>query len=145
MDFSKLSREDLMVGGGGLVLLIGLLAFPWFSTHPFGAFHYTAPATDGPGSAWAILAVIILFWLIVDLGLARFSPATIIPTSKHGREMTRAYAVGVIVALMFIRVIWHTGDWGWGFFVDLILLAVVAVGAWFNGIGRSTPVGARRL
>jgi hypothetical protein len=143
VDFSKLSREDLMVGGGGLVLLIGMLAFPWFSTHPFGAFHYTTPAIDGPGSAWAILAVIVLFWVLVDLGLARFSPATVIPTTKYGREMTRAIAIAAIVGLVFIRLIWHIGDWGWGFFVDLILLALVAVGAWFNAIGRRTPVGTR--
>jgi hypothetical protein len=139
VDFSKLSREDLMVEGGGLALLIGLLAFPWFSTHPFG-IHYTTPAIDGPGSAWAILAVIVLFWVLVDLGLARFSPTTSVPTGKYGREMTRAYAIAAIVGFMFIRVIWHLGDWGWGFFVDLILLALVALGAWWNAVGRRTPV-----
>jgi hypothetical protein len=142
MDLTKLSREDWMVGGGGLALLIGLLLFPWFSTHPFG-FSYTAPATDGPGAAWAVLALIVLFWVLVDLGFARFNPQTVIPTTKYGREMTRAFAIGAIVVLMFIRLIWHLGDWGWGFFVDLILLGIVAVGAWFNGIGRSTPLNTR--
>ena len=140
MDLSKLSREDLTVGVGGLALLIGMLAFPWFSTYPFGAFHYTTPAIDGPGSAWAIIAAIILFWLLVDLGLARFSYATTIPTTKYGREMTRAIGVGAIVVLMFIRVIWHTGDWGWGFYADLALLVVVTVGAWLNALGGSTPI-----
>ena len=143
MDLSKLSREDLMVGGGGLVLLIGLLAFPWFSTHPFG-YHYTTAAIDGPGSAWAIIALIILFWVLVDLGLARFSPATVIlPATKYGRELTRSVAIAAIVALMAIRVLWHLGDWGWGFFADLILLALVAVGAWFNATGRRTPLSPR--
>lgn len=140
MDLSKLSREDLMVGGGGLVLLIGMLAFPWFSTHPFNAFHYTTPAIDGPGSAWAIIAAIILFWLLVDFGLARFSPATTVPTTRYGREMTRTLLVGVIVVLMVIRVIWHLGDWGWGFYADLILLAIVAFGAALSVTGRSTPL-----
>jgi hypothetical protein len=142
MDLAKLSREDWMVGGGGLVLLVGMLLFPWFSTYPYG-YHYTAPATDGPGAAWAVLALIVLFWVLVDLGFAHFNPQTVIPTTKYGREMTRAFAVGAIVVLMFIRLIWHLGDWGWGFFVDLILLAVVAAGAWFNGIGRSTPLNTR--
>ena len=140
MDFSKLSREDLMVGAGGLALLIGLLAFPWFSTYPFGAFHYTTPAIDGPGSAWGIFAVVVLFWVLVDLGLARWSPATAVPTTRYGRELTRSLAVAAIVGLIFIRVIWHLGDWGWGFFVDLALLAVLASGAWFHASGRSTPI-----
>ena len=140
MNLSKLSREDLLVGGGGLVLLIALLAFPWFSTYPFGAFHYTTPAIDGPGSAWAIISVIILFWLLVDLGLARFSTAVTLPTSKYGREMTRAFGIDVIVVLMAVRVLWHTGDWGWGFYADLILMVPVVVGAWLNAVGRSTPL-----
>jgi hypothetical protein len=143
VDFSKLSREDLMVGGGGLLLLIGLLAFPWFSVSYASVGSYTAVATDSTGGIWAILALIILFAVIVDLGLARFSPETVLPTSKFGRELTRSFAVALIVLLMLIRVIAHTGNWGWGFFVDLILLAVVAVGAWFNAQGRATPVSTR--
>lgn len=139
MDLSKLSRADLLVGVGGLALLIGLLAFPWFSSYPFG-IHYTTEAIDGPGAAWGILAVIVLFWVLVELGLARFSPATSVPTSRFGRELTRAYAIGVIVALLLVRLIWHLGDWGWGRTADLILLAVVALGAWFYAIGRSTPL-----
>lgn len=142
MDFSKLSREDWMVGGGGLVLIIGLLLFPWFSISVLG-LTYTAQATDGTGSGWAVIALVILFAVVVDLGLARFSTETALPTTKYGREMTRAFAVGAIVVLMFIRFLWHIGDFGWGFYIDVILLIVVAVGAWFNAQGRATPVGAR--
>jgi len=63
------------------VALDRVLAFPWFSTHPF-SYHYTHAGDRGRGCAWAIIAVIILFWLLVDLGLARFSAATAIPTTK---------------------------------------------------------------
>ena len=142
MAFSKLSRSDWMVGGGGLVLIIGLLVFPWFSSTVFG-YSYSTEATDGPGMGWAVIALVILFAAVVDLGFARFSPETTLPTTKYGREMTRAFAVGVIIILMFIRFLWHIGDFGWGFYVDLVLLAVVAVGAWFNAQGRATPIGAR--
>ena len=75
MDFSKLSREDLMVAGGGLLLAIGLLAFPWFSVS-FDGFTATAVATSSSGGIWAVLALIVLVAVIVDLLLARFSPAT---------------------------------------------------------------------
>ena len=138
MDFSKLSREDLMVAGGGLLLAIGLLAFPWFSVS-FDGFTATAVATSSSGGIWAVLALIVLVAVIVDLLLARFSPATVIPTTQLGRKMTRAAAVGLVVLLMIIKLISHTGNYGWGFFVDIILLIVVAAGAWLNGQGKSTP------
>ena len=142
MDLSKLSREDWMVGLGGLALLVGLLVFPWFSSTAFG-YTYKTEATDGPGMAWAVAALIILFAVVLDLGLARFSSETSVPTTKYGREMTRAFAVALIVVLMVIRFLWHIGDVGWGREGDLILLAVVAVGAWLNARGRATPVRAR--
>jgi hypothetical protein len=142
VDFSKLSREDWMVGGGGLVLVIGLLAFPWFS-FSIGAFTATAAATSSSGGIWAVLALIVLIAVIVDLLLARFSPDTVLPTTPLGREMTRAAAVGLVVVLMLIKLISHTGNYGWGFFVDIVLVVVVAVGAWFNAMGKSTAVGAR--
>jgi hypothetical protein len=131
-----------MVGVGGLALLVGLLVFPWFQSTSFG-YTYKTEATDGPGMGWAVVALVILFAVVLDLGLARFSPETTVPTTKYGREMTRALAVGVIIVLMVIRFLWYTDGIGWGRYVDLILLAVVAVGAWLNASGKATPVRAR--
>ena len=142
MDFSKLSREDLMVAGGGIILIIGLLAFPWFSVS-VGPFSYTSAATSATGGIWAVLALIVLIAVVVDLLLARLSPETTIPTTALGRDMTRVAAVGLIVVLMFIKLISHTGNYGWGFFVDIILLIVVAVGSWMIVQGKSTPMGSR--
>jgi len=139
VDLSKLSREDLMVGAGGLLLLIGLLAFPWFSVSA-GPYSFDFVATSSSGGVWAVLALIVLIVVLIDLALARFSPGTVIPTTQLGREMTRAAAVGLILVLMLIKFISHVGDFGWGFFIDLILLAVVAFGAWMNAQGRSTAV-----
>ena len=130
MDFSKLSREDLMVAGGGLLLAIGLIAFPWFSVSVAG-FTATAVATSSTGGIWAVL---------IDLLLARWSPATTIPTTQLGREKTRTVAVGLVVVLVLIKLLSHTGNYGWGFFVDLVLLVVVAAGAWLNAQGKSTPL-----
>ncbi|HEY1775664.1 MAG TPA: hypothetical protein VGG41_05830 [Solirubrobacteraceae bacterium] len=127
----KLSVDDWLVGGVGIVLLVGLLLFPWISTYPF-AFHYTAPATDGPGAGWAVVAAIILFWVIVELGLARFSSQFVLMIGERSRERNRGIAVALIVVLMIIRLLWHTGDWGWGRYVDLVLLAIVFAGATRN-------------
>lgn len=141
MDFSKLSREDWMVGGGGILLIIGLLAFPWFSVSA-GPYTFTYAATSATGGIWAVLGLIVLIAVVVDLVLARFSPATQIPTTKLGRDMTRAAGVGLVAVLMIIKLISHTSNFGWGFFVDIVLLIVVAAGAWLNAQGRTTPVSA---
>jgi hypothetical protein len=137
MDLSKLSRQDLMVAGGGLLLVIGLLAFPWFSVSA-GGFTATAAATSATGGIWAVLALIVLIFVIVDVLLARLSPATVIPTSRLGREQTRTAAVGIAVLLMVIKLISHIGNFGWGFFLDVVLLVVVGAGAWLNASPKST-------
>jgi hypothetical protein len=42
---------------------------------------------------------------------------------------------------MVIKLISHTGNFGWGFFVDVILLIVVGAGAWM-GAQASAGVSA---
>ena len=61
MDGYKITREDAMVFGGGIVLFIGLFVFPWHS-YPFGLDF---AATSSPDSIWGILALIVLIVVIV--------------------------------------------------------------------------------
>jgi hypothetical protein len=131
----KLSREDAMVLGGGILLFIGLLAFPWYSV---GGFSLVA--TDSPYSIWGVLALILTIIVVLDLALARFSPATAIPTTQFGRDWTRAALVGVAALFLFIKFLDNVGNFGWGFFIDVVLLVVVAVGAVFTAQGRSSPL-----
>ena len=135
MDFSKLSREDWMVGGGGILLIIFLFALPFYSD-----YGYTAAATSAPASIWGILALILAIVIVVDWALAVFSPQTTVPTSPAGREMTRVYAAAVVVVLLLIKLILHTSYLGWGCFVDIIVAAIVTFGAWSLAQGKSTPV-----
>lgn len=148
MDFSKLSREDWMVGAGGILLLIGLLFFAWYSLPSLtvGAVSVgggSIAAVSSPYAIWGILALIVTIIVVADLALARFSPGTTIPTTQLGRDMTRAAACGVLLLLLFIKFISHVGSFGYGFFVDVILAIVVSTGAWFNAQGKATPVGSR--
>jgi hypothetical protein len=142
VDFSKLSREDLMVLVGGIVLIIGMFAFPWYSIGlgVYGSLDRTA--IESPYSIWGILALIVEIVIVLDIGLARFSPATQLPTLAVGRDMTRVYACALLIVLLFIKFIAHVGSFGWGFFVDVILAIVVTVGAWFIAQGKATPVSA---
>jgi hypothetical protein len=142
VDFSKLSREDLMVGGGGILLVIGLLFFAWYSVPSFDGVGGSISATSSPYSIWGVLALIVTIIIIADLALARYSPATTLPTTQLGRDMTRAAACGVVLLLLFIKFIAHVGSFGYGFFLDIIFAIVMASGAWLNAQGKVTRVGA---
>jgi len=141
VDFSKLSREDWMVGGGGILLIIFLFVLPFYS-YSYGPFTATAAATSAPASIWGILALILAFVIVVDWALSVFSPETVIPTSSLGRGMTRVAVVGVIVFLLLLKLILHTSYLGWGCFVDIIVAVIVLYGAYSLAQGKSTPVKA---
>ena len=125
MDFAKLRREDWMVLGGGVVLIIGLFAFAWYDVA-----GYTAAATSSPYAIWGILALIVTIAIVADYALALFSPQTEIPTTKYGRDLTRVGACALLILLLFIKFIAHVGDFGWGFVIDIILVGVVTAGSW---------------
>ena len=137
MDFSKLSREDWMVGGGGILLIIFLFTLPFYSSYGF-----TFAATSSPASIWGILALILTLVVVADWALALFSPETQLPTSPLGRELTRASLAAVVVLFLVIKLLLHTGYLGWGCFVDIIVAVVVVYGTWMIAQGKSTPVKA---
>jgi hypothetical protein len=141
VDFSKLSREDWMVGGGGILLIIFLFALPFYSVSA-GIFTATFAATSSPASIWGIIALILAIAVVADWALANFSPETQIPTSALGRDMTRTAVAGVIVLLLLLKLVLHTSYLGWGCFVDIIVAVVVVYGTWMIAQGKSTPVKA---
>jgi hypothetical protein len=135
VDSYKITREDAMVFAGGIILLIGLFVFPWYTS-----FGFDYAATSSPYSIWGILALIVLIVILADLALARFSPSTQIPTTQLGRDMTRVAACGLMLLLLFIKFIANVGNFGWGFPVDVVLAIVVAGGAWLIAQGKATPL-----
>jgi len=132
-----LSREDWMVGGGGILLIIFLFTLPFYSSYGF-----TFAATSSPASIWGILALILTLVVVADWALALFSPETQLPTSPLGRELTRASLAAVVVLFLVIKLLLHTGYLGWGCFVDIIVAVVVVYGTWMIAQGKSTPVKA---
>jgi len=136
VDFSKLSREDWMVGGGAIVLIIDLLFLAW---HSIGPFDFSG--TDAPGGIWGVLALIAVIVVLADLALARFSPDTQVPTTQLGRDMTRAAAAGVTLLLVLIKLIDSTSYLAYGTWLGIIVAAVIVAGAWLNAQGKTTPTG----
>jgi len=143
VDFSKLSNEDWMVGGGSIILIIDLLFFAWHS-YSFGPVSVDSSGTGSPDGIWGVLALIVTIVVLVDLLLARFSPDTQLPTTQLGRDLTRAAVAGLGFLFLLIKFISNTGSSAFGCWLGLVLGIVIVAGAWLNSQGKTTPTGAPR-
>jgi hypothetical protein len=125
-----LDRDDWVVAGLAVVLLLDLLLFPWFSVSvSAGAFSVSESFTaiSSPDGWAAVIAVLILLVLLADLAVQRFAPSTSVPAIGNDRRSTRfALAVGavVFVAIKFILHV-HFSFFGWGFYFAVILSAAL--------------------
>ena len=135
--FQQLKRGERIVGVAGIVLFIGMIAFPWYHVgvpsvsvdgHTFGGASYDANALKGPGSFFSIVAFIVLIALMLEFLARRFTSVRLpdLPVSWNAAEM---YAAIGVLALLVIKIFFHVGNFGWGFYADLILAAVFAYGA----------------
>ncbi len=124
-------RDDLIVGGLALLLLITVLAFPWYSvTVSAGAFSVseTRPAIEAPYGVWGVLAALALVALLFDLGMQRFLPDKKIPTIRDGRTTRLVLAVAAAV-LLALKLLLHAGNLGWGFIFAVIVAAALIYAA----------------
>ena len=77
MDVSKFTRDELILGGIALLLVIDLLFLPWFDiTVGFGTFRVsaTSSATGSPDGWLGVLAVLVALALMAYLVLKRLAP-----------------------------------------------------------------------
>ncbi len=122
MNFSDVSRDDRILAGVAVLLVIDLLFLPWFSIS-FGPISITLTGTDDPDGWLGILAVLSAIALIADLGIERLSPGTTLPSVGGSRANTRfvlACITALFVVLKFLFNI-HFSDFGFGFYVAVIL------------------------
>lgn len=128
MNLATVSRDDKIVLGVVVVLLIDLIAFPWFSP----GFGVTLTATDAPDSFFGILGVLGVIALLADVAVPLFAPETQLPVIGGSRQTTRTALVALVavaLALKFLLQISHFSDLGWGFWLAAILLGVLVWGA----------------
>jgi hypothetical protein len=134
----KLSRGVGITGVAGILLLIGLLTFPWYSVSAFG-FTVTGTAMQYNGSWAAILGLLILIALLATIAIRRFSSTQLpdLPIPWSAAELYAAIAVAVFVVIKFLS---HVGNFGWGFYVDVLLTIALVYGA--VQLSRETPAAA---
>lgn len=126
MNFSDVTRDDRILAGVALLLIITLLFLPWFHISILG-FSASLTATDDPDGWLGILAVLSAIALIADLGIERLSPGTALPNIGGSRTHTRfvlACVTALFVVLKFLFNI-HWSDFGFGFYVAVILTAAL--------------------
>lgn len=129
MNFSDVTRDDRILAGVALLLIITLLFLPWFHISFLG-FSASLTATDSPDGWLGVLAVLSAVALIVDLGIERLSPGTSVPNIGGSRTQTRfviACVTALFVALKFLFHI-HFDLFGFGFYVAVVLTAALV---WF--------------
>jgi hypothetical protein len=138
VNLDNVRRDDWLVGGLALLLVLDLLILAWFSfggTVTVGStsisFGGSLTATDAPDSWLGVLAVISAVLVLVDLAIERLAPQTAVPAVGGSRVATRfvlAAATGVFMALKFLFNLDHFSNLGFGFWLGAVLvLALIYV------------------
>ncbi len=120
MNTANFTRDDWIIGGVALLLVIDLLFLPWFD------FGFASLAATDPPSGWAgILAVLAAVALIADLAIERMSPQTTLPAVNSSRTETRFVLACVTAVFVFLKFVFniHFSDFGFGFWLGVILTA----------------------
>ena len=127
MNLDNVRRDDWILGGLAVVLIIFLVAFPWFSLG-FGPINIDLTGTDAPDGWLGVLAVIALAAAVADLAVERLSPQTQVPAIGGSRTSTRLILVAAaagFMALKFLFHLGHVGDLGWGFWLGAVIAAAL--------------------
>jgi hypothetical protein len=143
VNLGPFSRDDGILGGIALLLVIDLLFLPWFSIS-LGPFSADLTATDAPDGWLGLLAVLSAILLIADLAVERMSPGTQVPALNNSRTQTRfvlACVTALFVVLKFLFNI-HFSDFGFGFWLAVILTAGLVYLALQTRRAPATRVGA---
>jgi|SRR5450755_283769 hypothetical protein len=130
MNLDNVTRDDWILGGIALVLVIDLLFLAWFDIS-VGPLSFSFTATDSPDGWLGILAVLSALALIADIAIERLTQ-TELPTIGGDRASTRkilATAAAAFVALKFLFHI-HFSLFGIGFWLGAILAIALAVLVW---------------
>jgi hypothetical protein len=126
MNLNSVTRDDWIMAGLALLLVIDLLFLPWFSIS-LGFGSVSLSGTDDPDGWLGILAVLAALAVIVDLGIERLSPQTQIPAIQGSRLTTRLVMAGLAAAFVALKFLFqiHFSIFGFGFYAAVVLAAAL--------------------
>jgi hypothetical protein len=147
----RFTRPEKIAAAAGIVLLIGMFAFPWYHIgvpsftvggQAFGGQSADFSVFNGPGSFFSVVAVIVLIALLAEFFVRRLTSVQLpeLPITWIAAELYGALAV---LALLVIKILFHVGNFGWGFFVVMATAVVLAYGAF--GISRGSPAASAHV
>jgi hypothetical protein len=138
MDIGKLRRGELVAAVGGILLLIALFFFPWYSesiTITLGPASTSFGAWDGQGFFGLIANLIILSAAVAAVTLAVLTATSrTVALPVAASAITAALGIAAVVMVLG-RMVFQPGpnalvDLKFGIFLALIGSAVVAYGGW---------------
>ena len=130
MRSDALSRNDWIVGGLSLLLVIDLLFLPWYSlsVHGFGySASVSASATSAPDGWAGILAMLAALAVLADLLVERLAPQATLPNLGGSRTVTRLWLAIVAAGFMALKFVLHLHfSWfGFGFYLGVVVIAAL--------------------
>jgi hypothetical protein len=130
VNLDNVRRDDWIIGGLALLLLIDLLFLPWFDVSLGSALgisvSVTSTATGDPDGWLGILAAIATLVVLADLGVERLSPTTQMPAISRSRAVTRFVFAGLAAFFLVLKFLFHVNhfsDLGFGFWAAVVLTA----------------------
>ena len=128
MSVENVSREEWIVSGLALFLVVDLLFLPWLSVS-IGPITITAKATDAPNGIFGVLGLLAAVTYLVDVGAEKMSGAQL-PVIGGSRERTRLVIAAVCAGCVVLKLLLHTSNLGWGSWLGVVAAAaLVAVNA----------------
>jgi hypothetical protein len=127
MNLNSVTRDDWIMAGLALLLVIDLLFLPWFSISLASIASVDLSATDAPDGWLGFLAVLAALAVIVDLAIERLSPQTQIPAIQASRTTTRLVLAGLAAAFVALKFLFHIhfSYFGFGFYAAVVLAAAL--------------------
>lgn len=127
MDFDKLTLGDKIAGGCGIVLLIGLMFFPWHSVDlgPFGSETWNA--ISGTGELWGFLAILLTLAVVGTIIVARLTSVDL-PELPIPINQAIFYGAIAVVVVLILKLLLETSALGWGVWLNLILAGGMTYG-----------------
>jgi hypothetical protein len=142
MDFSKVRRGEMIAAIGGIVLLLSLLFFNWYTAGVEVSIPGGTVSVHGDFGAWDHQGFLgtIANLVILAAGVAAIALAVLTATSRTvalpvaASALTAALGIGA-VGMVLLRMIFQPGsneliDLKFGIFVALVGAAIVAYGGW---------------